>query len=104
MRAIAIDRFGGPEVLSACDVDVPSPGTGDVRVQLACAGINYIDVYMRNGAYARSETYRTPLPMVPGLPPLPQVPPLGSLLSPLGGLVAGDMPAAVRRCLEYSHY
>lgn len=67
MRAIAIDRFGGPEVLSACDVDVPSPGTGDVRVQLACAGINYIDVYMRNGAYARSETYRTPLPMVPGM-------------------------------------
>ena len=34
-----------------------------------------------------------PLPMVPGLPPLPQVPPLGSLLSPVGGLVAGAMPA-----------
>ena len=35
-----------------------------------------------------------PLPMVPGLPPFPQVPPLGSLLSPVGGLVAGAMPAA----------
>jgi ESX secretion-associated protein EspA/E len=34
-----------------------------------------------------------PLPMQPGLPPLPQVAPLGSLLSPLGGLVAGAMPA-----------
>ena len=35
-----------------------------------------------------------PQPTVAGLPPLPQVPPLGSLLSPVGGLVAGAMPAA----------
>ena len=67
MRAIGLDRFGGPEVLSARDVDVPVPGPGDVRVKLAYAGVNYIDVYMRNGAYARSHTYETALPMLLGM-------------------------------------
>jgi len=67
MRAIAIDRFGGPEVLVARDVEAAPPGDGEVRVRLAFAGVNYIDVYMRTGAYARSHTYETPLPMVPGM-------------------------------------
>ncbi len=46
---------------------VPLPDRGEVRVKLALAGVNYIDVYMRNGSYARSDTYKTPLPMVPGM-------------------------------------
>lgn len=67
MRAIAIDRYGGPEVLEARDVEAPAPGAGDVRVRVAFAGINFIDVYMRSGVYARSSTYKTPLPMVLGM-------------------------------------
>lgn len=67
MRAIAIDRYGGPEVLEARDVEAPAPGAGDVRVRVAFAGINFIDVYMRSGVYARSATYKTPLPMVLGM-------------------------------------
>ena len=67
MRAIAIDRFGGPEVLAVRDMERASPGEGEVRVRVAFAGVNYIDVYMRTGAYARSHTYETPLPMVPGM-------------------------------------
>jgi NADPH2:quinone reductase len=67
MQAIAIDRFGGPEVLVARDVEAGQPVEGEVRVRLAYAGVNYIDVYMRTGAYARSHTYETPLPMVPGM-------------------------------------
>lgn len=67
MRAVAIDRFGGPEVLGMRDADVAPPGAGEVCVKLAFAGVNYIDVYMRNGAYARSRTYETPLPMVLGM-------------------------------------
>jgi NADPH2:quinone reductase len=67
MRAIAIDRFGDPEVLGLHDIALPAPQAGEVRVQVAFAGINYIDVYMRNGTYARSATYRTPLPMVLGM-------------------------------------
>ena len=67
MRAIVVDRFGGPEVLEERDIGIPEPGVGEVRVRLAFAGVNYIDVYMRNGAYARSGTYRTPLPMGLGM-------------------------------------
>ncbi|HEX6136113.1 MAG TPA: quinone oxidoreductase [Casimicrobiaceae bacterium] len=67
MRAIVVDRFGGPEVLEVRDIDIPEPGPGEVRVRLAFAGINYIDVYMRTGAYARSDTYGTPLPMGLGM-------------------------------------
>ena len=67
MRAIVIERFGGPDALATRDVPVPEPGRGEVRVALAVAGVNYIDVYMRDGSYARSHTYRTPLPMVPGM-------------------------------------
>ena len=67
MRAIAIDRFGGPQMLVARDVEAAQPGEGELRVRLAFAGVNYIDVYMRTGAYARSHTYETPLPMVPGM-------------------------------------
>ena len=67
MRASAIDRFGGPEVLDAREVAMPAVDAGQLRVRVAFAGVNYIDVYMRNGAYARSHTYETPLPMVLGM-------------------------------------
>ena len=67
MRVVVIDRFGGPEVLEPRDIAVPAPGPGEVRVSVEFAGINYIDVYMRNGAYAKSATYRAQLPMVLGM-------------------------------------
>jgi NADPH:quinone reductase len=67
MKAISIARFGGPEVLEARTADLPSVDPWHVGVKVAFAGVNYIDVYMRNGAYARSHTYETPLPMVPGM-------------------------------------
>jgi NADPH:quinone reductase len=67
MRAVVIDRFGGPEVLEARETDIPALHPGDARVRLEFAGVNYIDVYMRNGAYARSATYETRLPMLLGM-------------------------------------
>lgn len=67
MKAISISRFGGPEVLELRDVEPPAPGKGEALVRLAYAGINYIDVYMRDGTYARSHTYKTPLPMTLGM-------------------------------------
>jgi NADPH:quinone reductase len=67
MKAIAIHEFGGPEQLRIDDVDTPVPKPGEVRVRLAFAGVNFIDVYMRTGAYARSDTYKTPLPMTLGM-------------------------------------
>jgi len=67
MPAVAVDAFGGPDALVLRDVPRPAPGPGEVRVKVRRAGVNYIDVYMRNGTYARSHTYPTPLPMILGM-------------------------------------
>jgi NADPH2:quinone reductase len=67
MKAIQIARFGGPEELEVADVARPAPGAGEVLVRLDYAGVNFIDIYMRSGHYARSHTYRTPLPMTIGM-------------------------------------
>lgn len=67
MKAIAITQFGGPEQLKLMDMPEPQPAVGEALVKLEYAGINYIDVYMRSGQYARSHTYQTPLPMTIGM-------------------------------------
>lgn len=51
MRAVVVSEFGGPEVLGVQELPTPEPGTGEVRVDVAAAGVNYIDVYQRSGAY-----------------------------------------------------
>lgn len=51
MRAIQISEPGGPEALQHADVTAPEPATGQVRVRVAAAGVNFIDVYYRTGAY-----------------------------------------------------
>ncbi|WJR75866.1 quinone oxidoreductase [Bradyrhizobium sp. NP1] len=67
MKAISINQFGGPEVCRIGDVTSPKAMAGEAVVKVAFAGVNFIDVYMRNGTYARSHTYKTPLPMVIGM-------------------------------------
>lgn len=67
MKAVQIAAFGGADALGLTDAEAPSPGPGEVLVRLACAGVNFIDVYMRSGVYARSDTYKTPLPMTIGM-------------------------------------
>ena len=47
MRAIGIERKGGPEVLELKDVPVPEPGPGEVLVETGAIGVNYRDVYER---------------------------------------------------------
>ena len=61
MKAIRIHAPGGPEALQYDDVAEPTPGAGQVVVKLAAAGVNYIDVYFRTGAY------KAPLPLIIGL-------------------------------------
>lgn len=67
MKAIAVAQFGGPENLKLTDWPEPKPAAGEALVRLEYAGINFIDVYMRNGHYSRSHTYQTPLPMTIGM-------------------------------------
>ncbi len=67
MQAIQLKRFGGPEVLELVSLPMPDPGPGEVRVRMAYAGVNFSDIYRREGNYAHSATYPTQLPLVPGL-------------------------------------
>ncbi len=67
MRAININQFGGPEVCEIQETATPAPSDSEALVRVAYAGVNFIDVYMRNGTYVRSHTYKTPLPMVIGM-------------------------------------
>ncbi len=60
MRAIQITETGGPEVLRLAELPDPEPGPGQLLVEIAAAGVNYIDTYQRSGAYPM------PLPFIPG--------------------------------------
>ncbi|NGO76043.1 NADP-dependent oxidoreductase [Streptomyces sp. YC504] len=64
MKAIVFDQFGGPEVLHEADVEVPSPGAGQVRVRVKAAGVNALDGKKRSGML--EAIYPTAFPAVPG--------------------------------------
>lgn len=49
--AVQVTRTGGPEVLETAEVPVGPPGEGKVLVDVAAAGVNYIDTYQRQGIY-----------------------------------------------------
>lgn len=57
MRAIRPTNTGGPEVMRLGEVEEPALSPGQVRVKVAFAGVNFIDVYVRSGQY------RAPLPL-----------------------------------------
>ena len=67
MKAVRIDRYGGPEVLTLCNVPIPTPAEGEVLVRMAHAGINVMDVATRTGMYANSQTYTVRLPTTLGM-------------------------------------
>jgi NADPH2:quinone reductase len=60
MKAIQVKQVGGPEVMEVADLPVPQPKANEAVVKLAASGVNYIDVYVREGRY------KTPLPFVLG--------------------------------------
>lgn len=90
MKAVVVAKFGGPECLQYVDWTDPEPGRGEAVVKVEYAGINFIDVYMRNGQYARSHTYQTPLPMTIGMEGGGTVAALGEGVT---GLKVGDRVA-----------
>ena len=51
MKAIRIHEAGGPEVLRFEDVPDPVPGAGELLVDVEATGVNYIEVYQREGLY-----------------------------------------------------
>jgi NADPH:quinone reductase len=60
MKAIQVKQPGGPDVLELVDVPVPESKANEAVVKLAASGVNFIDVYQREGRY------KVPLPFVLG--------------------------------------
>src|ERR1700757_1820585 len=60
MKAIQVKQPGGPEAMILADLPVPEPKANEAVVKLAASGVNFIDVYYREGRY------KAPLPFVPG--------------------------------------
>ena len=60
MKAIQVQQPGGLEALQVVDIPVPKPKPNEAIVKIATAGVNFIDVYLREGRY------KAPLPFVNG--------------------------------------
>src|SRR5208337_3345795 len=60
MKAIQVKQVGGPEALEFVDLPVPQPKPDEVVVKVAAVGVNFIDVYFREGRY------KAPLPFISG--------------------------------------
>jgi NADPH2:quinone reductase len=60
MKAIQVKQVGGPDAMEVVELPVPQPKANEAVVKLAAAGVNFIDVYVREGRY------KAPLPLVPG--------------------------------------
>jgi NADPH2:quinone reductase len=60
MKAIQVKQVGGPEAMELVDLPVPGPQPNGAVVKLAASGVNFIDVYFREGRY------KAPLPFVLG--------------------------------------
>ena len=75
MRAIVVSANGGPDVLVPSDVPEPSGGESDLIVDVTAAGVNFIDIYQREGLYP------VPLPDTPGLEGAGIVRSIGSAVS-----------------------
>lgn len=82
MRAVQMTATGGPEVLEVVDLPDPQPGPGELLVDVAAAGVNFIDTYNRRGAYPID------LPAVLGQEGAGRVAALGS--GDTGGFAVGD--------------
>ena len=60
-RAVRIDQNGGPEQLKLVEVMVGDPGPGEIRIRHKAVGLNFIDVYQREGVY------KLPMPLQLGM-------------------------------------
>jgi len=95
MKAIQISQAGGPEVLELVDLPTPEPKPNEALVQIKAAGVNFIDVYHREGRYPIS------LPFVPGMEAAGVVTAVGSDVSELK---TGDRVAYAGGMGSYAEY
>jgi len=63
MRAVVVEKLGGPEVLRVVEQPAPEPQHGQLIVQVAAVGVNYMDIYTREGVGGYQPAQ---FPVVPG--------------------------------------
>lgn len=63
MKAVEINKFGGPEVMEFKELPDPTPGANEVLLDVTSIGINYADTHQIENSYLSPQT----LPMIPGL-------------------------------------
>jgi len=95
MKAVVVHECGGPEALSYEETIRPVPGAGEVLVRLGAIGLNYIDVYHRNGLYP------LPRPFIPGMEGAGQVEEVGPGVAEVK---AGDRVAWAMQTGAYAEY
>ncbi|MFE2106497.1 quinone oxidoreductase family protein [Kitasatospora sp. NPDC059463] len=91
MKAIRVHAPGGPEQLQVDDVPVTEPAAGEIRIRTEVIGVNYVDVYHRQGVFPVA------LPFVPGMDAVGTVDAVGPGVTELavGDRVAyGELPGA----------
>ena len=98
MKAIQIKEYGGSDTLGLAEVPEPEPGEGEALIKIAYAGVNFIDVYMRDGVFRKLETYPNKPPFTPGMEGTGVVEAIGPGVTEV---VEGD---AVGYCLEVGSY
>ena len=86
MRAALFRRHGGPEVMEVGDVPTPTPGPGEVQVRVTAAGMNHIDLWLRQGLPA----LRVPFPHVAGGDVCGVISAVGAGVKPMPDLAEGD--------------
>jgi NADPH2:quinone reductase len=57
MRAIRVHEAGGPEVLKLDEIPAPTPGAGELLVDIEAVGVNFIEIYQRAGLYQMTRPY-----------------------------------------------
>jgi NADPH2:quinone reductase len=95
MKAIRVAATGGPEALTYEEVAVPVPKEGEALVRIEAAGVNFIDVYHRTGAYKGA------LPMTLGVEGAGSVEAVGPGVS---GVSPGDRVGSVAFAGSYAEY
>ena len=95
MKAVQIHQIGGPEVLTLVEVPIPAPGPGHVLIKIAATGVNFIEIYFREGRY------KAALPLIPGSEAAGTVEQVGEGVS---GFAMGDAVASTAVLGSYAEY
>jgi len=101
MRAIQVRRYGGPEELVEWELGTPEPGPGEALVRITHAGVNFTDIYTRQGVYRHSQTYRNQPPFIPGMEATGVVESIGDGVE---NVVPGDQVAYCLSLGAYAEY